>query len=142
MDSVYFTAWADADLGIVHDDDLVGSDTLTNSGFTYNFDDDPGGFEEDVPAFFINLLQGPYSYIPGETFIDNNGNGTYEDSVDTPLDTAYNHQSPLKGIQPFPGAKNQIMTAFTHYITADPIRGDPSDEFEARNYMLGLLKIR
>ncbi len=103
-------------------------------------DDDPGGFGEDVPSFFINLLQGPYSYIPGETFIDNNFNGTYEDSIDTPLDTAYNHQGPLKGIQIFPGAKNQIMTAFTHYVASDPIRGDPSDEFEARNYMLGLLR--
>ncbi len=52
LDSVYFTAWADADLGAEHADDLVGSDTITNSGFTYNFDDDPGGYEEDVPAFF------------------------------------------------------------------------------------------
>ncbi len=90
---------------------------LSNSGFIYNLDDDPGGFEEDVPSFFINLLQGPYSYIPGETFIDNNFNGTYEDSIDTPLDTAYNHQGSLKGIQIFPGAKNQIMTAFTHYYS-------------------------
>ena len=140
LDSVYFTAWADADLGVVFDDDLVGSDTLTNSGFIYGLDPDPG-FGDEVPSFFINLLQGPYSYIPGETFIDNNFNGTYEDSIDTPLDTAYNHQGPLKGIQLFPGAKNQIMTAFTHYIASDPIRGDPNDEFEARNYMLGLLKL-
>ena len=32
------------------------------------------------------------------------------------------------------------MTAFTHLICSDPLRGDPSDEFEARNYMLGKLK--
>jgi len=141
LDSVYFTSWADADIGAIHLDDLVGSDTLTNSGFTYGLDPDPGGFGEEVPAFFINLLQGPYSYIPGETFIDNNFNGTYEDSIDTPLDTAYNHQGPLKGIQIFPGAKNQIMTAFTHSPScSDPLRGIPYDEFEARNHMLGLLK--
>ena len=139
LDSVYFTAWADADLGIIYNDDLVGSDTLTNSGFIYGLDPDPG-FGDEVPSFFINLLQGPYSYIPGETFIDNNFNGTYEDSIDTPLDSAYNHQGTLKGIQIFPGAKNQLMTAFTHYINSDPRRGDPNDEFEARNYMLGLLK--
>jgi len=141
LDSVYFSAWADADIGEAHLDDLVGSDTLTNSGFTYGLDPDPGGFGEEVPSFFINLLQGPYSYIPGETFIDNNFNGTYEDSIDTPLDTAYNHQGPLKGIQLFPGAKNQIMTAFPHtMVGSDPHRGMPYDEFEARNYMLGLFK--
>jgi len=86
-------------------------------------------------------LQGPYSYIPGETFIDRNENGTYEDSIDTPLDSAYNHQGPIKGIQIFPGAKNQKMTAFTNIISADPLRIDPNNEFEARNYMLGLLRL-
>jgi len=120
LDSVYFSSWADADLGVNYLDDLVGSDTLTNSGFTYG---------------------GPYSYIPGETFIDNNFNGTYEDSIDTPLDTAYNHQGPLKGIQLFPGAKNQIMTAFPHTMTGSGLHwGMPTDEFEARNYMLGLMR--
>ncbi len=29
------------------------------------------------------------------------------------------------------------MTAFTHYQGSDPILGDPDNEFEARNYMLG-----
>ena len=37
----------------------------------------------------------------------------------------------------FPGAKNLTMTASNSYISSDPIAGDPSDEFEARNYMLG-----
>ena len=141
LDSVYFTAWADADLGVNFADDLVGSDTLTKSGFIYGLDPDPGGFGDEVPSFFINLLQGPYSYIPGETFIDRNKNGTYEDSVDIPLDTAYNHQGPIKGIQPLPGAKNQKMTAFTHYQSSDPVLGGPFNEFEARNYMLGRQKL-
>ncbi|MCZ6701811.1 MAG: T9SS type A sorting domain-containing protein, partial [Ignavibacteria bacterium] len=135
LDSVYFSAWADPDLG-EYQDDLVGCDTTINSGFLYNSGPD-GSFGDKPPAFFINLLQGPYSYIPGETFIDNNFNGTYEDSIDTPLDSAYNHQGPIKEIQTFPGAKNQKMTAFTHYQGSDPILGDPDNEFEARNYMLG-----
>jgi len=139
LDSVYFTAWADADLGI-HFDDLVGCDTISNSGFTYNSGSD-AQFGDKPPSFFINLLQGPYAYIPGETFIDNNGNGTFEDGIDTPLDSAYNHQGPLKGIQIFPGARNQKMTAFTHYQSSDPVLGDPSNEFEARNYMLGRRKL-
>jgi hypothetical protein len=137
LDSVYFTAWADADLGLNFDDDLVGSDSLTNSGFIYGLDPDPGGFGEEVPSFFINILQGPQVYIPGETFIDNNSNGTYEDSIDTPLDTAYNRQGPLKGIQLFPGAKNQNMTSFIHNMGSHP-QGEPDYKTEARNYMLGL----
>ncbi len=138
LDSVYFTAWTDPDLGNYFDD-LVGCDTLTKSGYVYGLDPDPG-FGDEVPSFFINLLQGPYSYIPGETFIDNNSNGTYEDSIDTPLDSAYNHQGPVNGFQIFPGAKNQTMTAFTHNISSVPQRNDPTDEFEARNFMLGLLR--
>jgi len=35
LDSVYFTTWTDSELGRF-DDDLVGCDTLINSGFTYN----------------------------------------------------------------------------------------------------------
>ena len=136
LDSVYFTAWADADLGIYFDDS-VGCDTLTNSGYTYNStpDDD---FGDKPPAFFINLLQGPYSYIPGETFIDNNANGTYEDSVDIPLDTAYNHQGPLKGIQNFPGAKNQNMTSFIQNTRHVFETREPDSLNHARNFMLGL----
>ncbi len=44
LDSVYFSAWTDPDLGVDYMDDYVGSDTLTNSGFIYGLDDDPGGF--------------------------------------------------------------------------------------------------
>ena len=39
-DSVYFGVWADPDLGDFNDD-LVGVDTLRNSGFTYNDGPDP-----------------------------------------------------------------------------------------------------
>ena len=135
LDSVYFSAWTDPDLGD-HADDLVGCDTLINSGYVYNSGPD-WMFGHEPPAFFINLLQGPQAYIPGETFIDNNGNGTYEDSIDTPLDTAYNHQGPLMGYQLFPGAKNQKMSSFTHYLRNSTLYGGPYDEFETRNYMLG-----
>jgi len=140
LDSVYFSSWTDPDLGEAHWDDLPSCDTLSSSALIYNSGPD-SLFIVSPPAFFMNLLQKPHLYIPGETFIDNNYNGTYEDSIDTPLDTAYNHQGPLKGIQLFPGAKNQKMTAINHYISSDPLRGDPNDEFEARNYMLGLLKL-
>ena len=82
-------------------------------------------FGENPPAFFINILQGPKAYIPGETFIDNNSNQIYDEGIDTPLDTAYNRKGELKGIEIYPGAKNQNLTSFTRYIMSDPIAGDP-----------------
>jgi hypothetical protein len=141
LDSVYFTSWADADLGINFEDDLVGSDTLLNSGLIYNKEEIDPGFGTENPAFIIALLQGPQSYIPGETFIDNNSNGIYEDGIDTAIDTAYNKKGTELGIELFPGAKNQGLTSFTRYIKADPFLGDPNDEFESRNYMTGKNKL-
>ena len=76
----------------------MGSDTLSNSGFLYN-DSTDYMFGENPPAFFINILQGPKTYIPGVTFVDNNGNDIYDDGTDTPLDTAYNKMGGLKGIE-------------------------------------------
>ena len=86
-------------------------------------------------------MQGPKAYIPGETFIDNNANLIYDEGIDTPLDTAYNKMGGLKGIEIFPGAKNQKMSSFTHLNSSDPVRGDPANEFEARNYMTGRQKL-
>jgi len=80
LDSVYFSGWADADIGAAHEDDLAGCDTLSSSAFTYNSGPDDL-FGENPPAFMMNLLQKPHSFIPGETFIDNNSNGTYEESA-------------------------------------------------------------
>ncbi len=139
LDSVYFTAWADADLGIDYEDDLVGSDTLLNSGFIYNEMENDPGFGIENPSFFITLLQGPQSYIPGETFIDNNSNNIYDAGIDTPIDTAYNRKGSELGIESFPGAKNLKMTSFTNTVSSDPVYGDPRDEYEARNYMTGKL---
>jgi len=136
LDSVYFSAWTDPDIGDHSWNDLAGCDTLSSSALIYNAGPDTL-FAVSPPAFFVNLLQKPHSYIPGETFIDNNSNGTYEDSIDTPLDTAYNHQGLFKGIQIFPGAKNLSMSSSTSFLKSDPLNGDPSDEFDARNYMLG-----
>jgi hypothetical protein len=49
MDSVFFSLWADTDLGDFTDD-LVGCDTLRNSGFTWN-DGPDGVFGENPPSF-------------------------------------------------------------------------------------------
>ena len=142
IDSVYLGVWADSDLGNLNDayfDDLVGCDTTLNAGFTYNSGDD-AEWGINPPCFLIDFFQGPISYIPGETYIDNDGDGEYTDDTDTPLDTAYNVQGQVRGIGVFPGARNLGLSSFMHYMQSHQQVGDPAYSYEARNYMLGLDK--
>jgi hypothetical protein len=138
LNDVYFGVWADPDIGDA-DDDLVGSDVPRNAGFTYNDGPDPL-YGNTPPCFMIDFFQGPLVYIPGETFIDNDGNGEYNDGVDTPLDTGYSVRGQIKGVVEYPGAKNLPISSFVEYRNGDPILNDPGNKIEARNLMLGLLK--
>lgn len=140
LDSIYFSCWTDPDLGVEYYDDLFGSDIDRNSCFVYNsFNTDPG-YGSAIPSFFTQLLQGPISYIPGETYIDNNSNGQFDENIDTPLDTAYNRKGKDLGITNFPGAKNLLATSSIAYLSGDPYRGDPDNQTEAFNYSKGKLK--
>ena len=143
LDSVYFGAWADPDLGETFDDDLVGVDVSRNAGFTYNGGEAPDpAYGTQIPCFMIDFFSGPKAFIPGVTFIDNSGSGTYEpENGDIPLDTAFSMRGQNLGVKEFPGAKNLDVSSFVHYIQSDQTRGDPNDEFEARHYMLGRLKL-
>lgn len=141
LDDVYFGVWADPDLGSSGEaylDDLVGSDTTLNAGYVYN-DGDDTDWGSRPPAFIIDFFQGPVSYVPGESFVDANGNGVY-DAGETALDTAFNRQGPVRGVAEFPGAKNLGLSSFVHYMQSHPELGDPNTREEARNYMLGLNK--
>ena len=143
LDSVYFGAWADPDLGVTFNDDLVGVDVSRNAGFTYNGGEEPDpAYGTQIPCFMIDFFSGPKAFIPGETFVDNSGSGTYEpENGDIALDTAFSFRGQNLGVKIFPGAKNLDVSSFVEYIQGDPLRGDPNDEFEARNYMLGKLKL-
>lgn len=138
LDDVYFGVWADADIGgsVGYSDDLVGCDTSLNAGFTYNDGDDPQ-WGATPPCFLIDFFQGPIAYVPDSSFTDNNGNGVYDDGIDTPKDTAINVQGQVRGVAQFPGALNQGLSSFVQYIQSHPTQGDPATQFEARNYMLG-----
>jgi hypothetical protein len=139
LDSVFFGVWADPDLGN-HLDDLVGVDVPRNAGYVYNeADDDQYG--ANPPCFMIDFFSGPESFIPGVTFTDVNGNGVYDDGVDTALDTAFNVRGQRLGVRPIPGATNLGISSFVHYQQSDPDLGDPNTRIEARNYMLGLDKL-
>ena len=134
LDSVYFSAVADADIGDNGALDLVGSDTLLNAGYTYHPTSESEKWGQTPPCFLIDFLQGPRSYIPGESFIDNNANGVYDDGIDTPIDTATDVRGSNLGIAKYPGAKNLGLSSFFQYYNGT----DPASKFQLRDYTLGL----
>jgi len=118
LDSVFFSIWADPDLGN-YSDDLVGCDTILRSGYTYNNGID-NLYGNNPPAFFTTLLQGPSIFT---------GN---------PYDTAYNYRGKILGVQKFTEHKNLNPSSFMHYLQTMGSLSDPRNRFEARNLMLGL----
>lgn len=122
-DSVYFGFWADPDLGDATDD-LVGCDTLLNSGMVYNdgTDDSYAYYGENPPAFYTTLLQGPIL----ETSLSK--------------DTAYNKLGHLLGLRYFPYSINQPIYAHIFYIGGDPYVSDPNLQYQVRNSLFGRTK--
>ena len=135
LDSVIFAIYTDPDLGSAWDD-LIGCDTLLNSGFVYNNGPD-AEYGSNPPSFFMKYIQGPVSYIPGETFIDINSNGLFDNGIDTPLDTAYNRRGDLFNTQSYLGAKNLGITANTISNGGDPILFDPINQQQLWNALNG-----
>ena len=118
FDSVYFSAWADPDLGDFKDD-LVGNDTILNAGYTYNDgpDDDYG---INPPCFIIDFFQGPWF----ET-----GN---------PDDIALNFKGPTLGIDTIYGAINLPLTSFLHNVqTHGGSINSPDNEKQTRYLLQG-----
>ena len=139
IDSVIFCGWADPDIGDFVDD-LVGCDTLLNTGYAYSNGDD-SRYGINPPAIGISLLQGAVSYIQGETFIDNNSNEIFDLNIDTPLDTAFVNNGLFIGSNVFSGAKNTDQSSFVHYQSSDPFLGDPNNEIETRYYSIGYTRL-
>jgi len=117
MDSVYFGVWEDADMGDATDD-VVGCDTLLNSGFYYA-DEPDYQYGENPPAFFSTFLQGP---------IINTNN---------PTDSAFNNFGELIGTETISNSKNLDITSHIFFIGGDPNLNDPNTAVQARNYLLG-----
>ena len=134
MDSVYFGTAADIDIGDNGAIDLVGCDTLINTGYIYNsatYISQKWG--PNPPAELITQLQGPLSYIPGITFTDINANGVYDYGIDNPIDTAYSFGGPLLGKTVYPGAKNLNVTSSIQFYGGI----DPANRFQAWDYLTG-----
>jgi hypothetical protein len=134
FDSVYFSFFADPDIGDMMND-YAGSDTILQSAYVYQKSSDPL-FGDAVPAFFTSIIQGPHDYESGVTFIDNNNNGIFDDGIDTPLDTAYYNSGPL-GVRKIPGAANRQMTSAMSFACCLSMITDPQNTIQARNLMLG-----
>jgi hypothetical protein len=117
IDSVYFGVWEDSDLGSA-DDDLVGCDTLLNSGFYYN-DGEDFLYGENPPSFFTTYLQGPIV------------------NTDNPGDSAKNNFGELIGSHQISSSKNLNMTSHIFNRGGDPWLGDPNNATHARCYLLG-----
>jgi hypothetical protein len=135
LKDVYFSMWADADIGDASDD-VSGCDTIRQGIYFYNNAPD-AQYGNQVPSFMMDMLTSPHAYIPGVTFIDLNGNNIYENGIDTPLDTAVNYLGPI-GIRVYPGAKNiELNSAITSFKNT-PGYSDPDTKIQVRNYMIGL----
>ncbi len=135
LEEVIFGHPYDTDLGDFNDD-LGGTDIGRNASYTYN-DSLDSVFGDNPPAFLADFLSGPVVYIPGVTFLDVNGNGTYEHGIDTPIDTAYAYRGPL-GVEVFIGASTLKMMSGITYADGDPGQGEPRNPVETRNYQKGL----
>jgi len=134
MDSVYFATAADIDIGDNGALDLVGCDTLLNTGYIYHSPDYISlKWGTNPPAELITQLQGPLSYIPGITFTDVNANGVYDPGIDNPIDTGYSFRGPLLGKNKYPGAKN--LNIFASHQLYGGI--DPANKFQLLDYLTG-----
>ncbi|MCA0390002.1 MAG: exo-alpha-sialidase [Bacteroidetes bacterium] len=130
---------SDPDLGEANDD-LAATDTLRNSVVCYNEFADPL-FGDNPPAIYNSMLFGNPVYIPGVSFTDINNNGTYENGIDIPLDTAMLPLGkPFENLL-FPGAINSGMNVSQHYMQSHPTHGDPNTPAEVRNYHTGKDKV-
>jgi hypothetical protein len=134
LDSVYLGIAADPDIGDNGGNDLDGCDTTLNAGFTYHkFGANDGKWGTTPPCFLIDFFQGPRSYIPGVTFVDNNHNGVYDEGIDTPLDTATDVRGRVMGVAKYPGAKNLGLSSYVQYYNGI----DPANRSQARFYNTG-----
>ena len=131
LDSVYFSVWADPDIGD-YTDDLVGCDVPQwasgyektppegrNAGYVYNNGSD-AQYGINPPTFLIDFFQGPFIYT---------GNTS---------DTAFNIRGPYLGIDTLLGYKQLGISSFVQYFqSSPPDQADPANRFELRYYTLG-----
>ena len=114
IDSAYFGAWFDVDLGDAGDD-YVGSDSVLGLGFGWNGDDFDGGndgYGDRPAAIGFDFVEGPIAEPDG---VDNDLDGL----VDEP-------------------AERLQMTSFMDHMKCCSGRGFPQKGLDAYRYMMGV----
>ncbi len=110
-DSTYFSIPNDYDIGDAGDD-VVGSDTVRNIGFAYNYDNSDFEYGLNPPAFGMRILQSPIHYTAQNT-----------DTTFLPYDTLI-------------GYKQTGLSGFT-YLGYETCYGDPDNAVSAYNILRG-----
>ncbi|MBU0560739.1 MAG: hypothetical protein KKG93_14360 [Bacteroidetes bacterium] len=118
-----------------YENDLTGCDTLLNAGYVY--DNGRDNIYGNSPALIIDVINGPQSFIPAETYIDINGNNQFDFSVDTPLDSAFLFSGWQIPAQFILGAKNLGMTSFNPLFQYS-IEVDLNNEVHWWNHLRGM----
>ncbi len=136
LDSIIFSMYSDPDIGDAGDE-LVGTDSILNSAFVYN-DSADFQYSNKPPALYMTFVQNPYSYIAGETFIDNNSNNIFDLGIDTPVDSAINNFGPLIGSEKIMGAKNLSIFSTSYAVNGDNYMYEPRNANQLRNLLLGI----
>ncbi len=136
LDSIYFGAFSEPDIGD-YNDDLLGCDTTINAAFAYQNQTDKV-WGNTVPTVLVSILQGPAAFIPNVTFNDLNNNGIF-DASDVSLSSAFEVNGFIKGTSEIKGAKNQNATSFKPYYLSQIGTSEPYVVEQYRNNMLGYL---
>ena len=106
---MYFSQWADVDLGDAGDD-LIGCDSTLSLMYSYNGDDYDATYLSHTPTVAFQILQGPI--VPGET----NDKAHFDEKTKT-------------------GYKNLEATSNYFFIGSDPVYTDP----DLGDYIYGTL---
>jgi len=120
LTSVYFSIWADPDIGD-HEDDLVGCDTTLFSNYTFNNGSD-SELGDDPPVLFFTFLQGP-------KVIDTTQGGFQFEAI--------NNFGFYYGIYSYEGYRNLKPSSFQNYISFQSPFVEET-KFTLYNRMLGL----
>lgn len=116
--STYIALWTDDDLGNSLDD-AVGVDTVSNLGYTYNFDNDDPEYGSAPPAVGFDYFRGPIVPSAGDT-------------------VKYYSPPGSNNLVVKPNYKTLGVTAFNMYSNGDPSIGDPSNFRETYGNLRGL----
>ena len=151
IDSMYISQWSDPDLGSFGDD-YVGTDPATSMMYVYNSTAVDNAYRDaglPPPAAGYDFFAGPLVTVPcdagtdpadcldaGGTYIDEDGDGDYNPTVDTAVDTAIFDLKKKAGSRNLGASSMAYFAAGTDF--SDPPLGTYEGTTQWRNLHFGL----